>query len=170
MSNNAFYDGFVKLNQLEPTSFICGPFTSGVIRRIFAENKSVYNPVLFCGNVRKTSHICKAIADHFIELERRVSWVTAEEFTRMLIDALILRKMNDFRSMFFPCDVLIIENVETLSGRLSTQEEFYYLFDRVYESGAQIILSSRIPPMKIISLEDRVRTQLQAGICCYVDE
>ena len=152
------------------TSDCCGVFTRGVIDSICAERKELYNPVLFCGDKQKTSLICKSIAEHFINLKKRVSWITADEYTHMLIDALMLRKINDFRTMLFPCDILIVENVETLSGRQSTQDCFYSLFDWVYESGGQIVLSSTMTPYRINRLEDRVRTQLQAGICCHIDE
>ena len=147
-----------------------GPLTRGIIQGIYNIKKSIYNPVLFCGKTEITSGICAEIAHHFIDIGQKVSWVTADEFTQMLVDALMFRKYNDFRNMLFPCDVLIIENVETLSGRASTQEEFYYLFDRVYENNSQIILSSLMSPNLITNLEDRVKTQLMAGIYCRVDE
>lgn len=150
--------------------YYCGPFTKGVIQNIYAGNKNLYNPVFFYGDIQSTSTICKSIAEYYINSGRKVTWITADEYSKMLIDALMFRKLNDFRAMLFPCDILIVENVEALSGRISTQEEFYYLFDQVFESGSQIVLTSLVTPGLIYLLEDRVRTQLQAGICCHIDE
>lgn len=150
-------------------SLVHNAFTSGVIEGIFNGSKDIYNPVLFYGDTRKTSAICKEIAEHFIANNKRVSWTTGQEFFQWFIEAWKLRDLDAFRNMFLQCDILIFEGVDWFSGYHAMQYEFFTLFDLVFENKGQIVLTSAGPPGEITRLDDRVRTQLTAGICCPVE-
>ena len=130
----------------------------------------VYNPLFIYGGVGLgKTHLMHSIA-HFIlknNKEAKILYVTSEKFTNELIDA-IRNKNNisttEFREKYRNNDVLLIDDIQFIIGKESTQEEFFHTFNTLYESKKQIIISSDKPPKDIETLEERLRSRFEWGL------
>ena len=126
-----------------------------------------YNPLFLYGNsgLGKT-HLMHSIA-HFI-LEKnpstKVLYVTSETFTNELILSIQNNKNEEFRNKYRNIDVLLIDDIQFISKKEGTQEEFFHTFNALYESNKQIIISSDRPPKEIKTLEDRLRSRFEWGL------
>ena len=130
----------------------------------------VYNPLFLYGGVGLgKTHLMHSIA-HFIldyKPNKKVVYVTSETFTNELIHALKNGKessMADFREKYRHNDVLLIDDIQFIIGKESTQEEFFHTFNHLHASGKQIIISSDRPPKDIETLEARLRTRFEWGL------
>jgi len=133
----------------------------------------VYNPLFLYGGVGLgKTHLMHSIA-HFIleqDLKKKVLYVTSEAFTNELIDAIKSGKtgnelaMASFREKYRNIDVLLIDDVQFIIGKESTQEEFFHTFNHLHVSGKQVIISSDKPPKSIETLEARLRTRFEWGL------
>ena len=130
----------------------------------------VYNPLFIYGGVGLgKAHLMHSIA-HFIlknDPKAKILYVTSEKFTNELIDA-IRNKNNitttEFREKYRNNDVLLIDDIQFIIGKESTQEEFFHTFNTLYESKKQIIISSDKPPKEIETLEERLRSRFEWGL------
>lgn len=131
----------------------------------------VYNPLFIYGGVGLgKTHLMHSIA-HFI-LEHnpsiKVLYVTSEQFTNELIESIRNRNENsstaEFREKYRNIDVLLIDDIQFIIGKESTQEEFFHTFNTLHESKKQIIISSDKPPKDIETLEDRLRSRFEWGL------
>ena len=130
----------------------------------------IYNPLFIYGGVGLgKTHLMHSIA-HFILKNNpaaKILYVTSEKFTNELIDA-IRNKNNvsttEFREKYRNNDVLLIDDIQFIIGKESTQEEFFHTFNALYESKKQIIISSDRPPREIETLEDRLRSRFEWGL------
>ena len=134
----------------------------------------VYNPLFLYGGVGLgKTHLMNSIA-HFIldkNPKKKVLYVTSETFTNELIDALRNGKtagnesaMLNFRDKYRNIDVLLIDDIQFIIGKESTQEEFFHTFNHLHTLGKQIIISSDKPPKDIETLESRLRTRFEWGL------
>ena len=134
----------------------------------------VYNPLFLYGGVGLgKTHLMHSIA-HFIldkNPKKKVLYVTSETFTNELIDALRNGKtagnesaMLNFRDKYRNIDVLLIDDIQFIIGKESTQEEFFHTFNHLHTLGKQIIISSDKPPKDIETLESRLRTRSEWGL------
>ena len=134
----------------------------------------VYNPLFLYGGVGLgKTHLMHSIA-HFIldkNPKKKVLYVTSETFTNELIDALRNGKtagnesaMLNFRDKYRNIDVLLIDDIQFIIGKESTQEEFFHIFNHLHTLGKQIIISSDKPPKDIETLESRLRTRFEWGL------
>ena len=134
----------------------------------------VYNPLFLYGDVGLgKTHLMHSIA-HFIlnkNSKKKVLYVTSETFTSELIEALKRGKTADnesamaqFRNKYRNNDVLLIDDIQFIIGKESTQEEFFHTFNHLHTSGKQIIISSDKPPKDIETLEARLRTRFEWGL------
>ena len=134
----------------------------------------VYNPLFLYGDVGLgKTHLMHSIA-HFIlnkNAKKKVLYVTSETFTNELIEALKKGKTADnesamalFRDKYRNNDVLLIDDIQFIIGKESTQEEFFHTFNHLHTSGKQIIISSDKPPRDIETLEARLRTRFEWGL------
>ncbi len=133
----------------------------------------VYNPLFLYGGVGLgKTHLMHSVARYILENDpsKKVLYVTSETFTNELIDALKSGKrgnessMQLFREKYRSIDVLLIDDVQFIIGKESTQEEFFHTFNQLHVSGKQIIISSDRPPKDIETLEARLRTRFEWGL------
>lgn len=130
----------------------------------------VYNPLFLYGGVGLgKTHLMHSIA-HFIQTNNpsmKVLYVSSEIFTNELIDSIRNgnnSSMNKFRDKYRNIDVLLIDDIQFIIGKESTQEEFFHTFNHLHVSGKQIIISSDKPPKDIETLEARLRTRFEWGL------
>lgn len=135
----------------------------------------IYNPLFLYGGVGLgKTHLMHSIAHFILEKDptKKVLYVTSETFTNELIEALKSGKtsggnelaMTAFREKYRNIDVLLIDDVQFIIGKESTQEEFFHTFNHLHTSGKQIIISSDKPPKDIETLEARLRTRFEWGL------
>ena len=133
----------------------------------------IYNPLFLYGGVGLgKTHLMHSIAHFILEKDptKKVLYVTSETFTNELIDALKIGKngnelaMTTFREKYRNNDVLLIDDIQFIIGKESTQEEFFHTFNHLHVSGKLIIISSDKPPKDIETLEARLRTRFEWGL------
>ena len=129
-----------------------------------AEN---YNPLFIYGpsGLGKT-HLMYAITNHLQKRNPniRIIFIKGEDFTNQMVECLAKQAMDDFRNKYRSCDVLLIDDIQFIAGKVSTQEEFFHTFNTLYEEKKQIILTSDRPPRDIKTLEDRLKTRFEWGL------
>ena len=127
----------------------------------------VYNPLFIYGGVGLgKTHLMQAIA-HFIiasDPSKKVLYVTSETFTNELIESVKTNKNTEFRNKYRNIDVLLIDDIQFIIGKVSTQEEFFNTFNDLYLLGKQIVISSDRPPKEMETLSERLRTRFEMGL------
>lgn len=126
-----------------------------------------YNPLFIYGpsGLGKT-HLLYAITNEFKRKrpDIKVIYIKGEDFTNQMIECMAHRTMNEFRDKYRSCDILMIDDIQFIAGKISTQEEFFHTFNALHEDGKQIILTSDKPPRDIQTLEDRLKTRFEWGL------
>ncbi len=126
-----------------------------------------YNPLFIYGNsgLGKT-HLLYAIRNeiHRTNPEKIIQYVKGDDFTNELIEAIRLNSASDFRNKYRKSDVLLVDDIQFIGGKESTQEEFFHTFNSLYEAKSQIVLTSDRPPKEIKTLEDRLKSRFESGL------
>lgn len=126
-----------------------------------------YNPLFIYGpsGLGKT-HLLYAITNEIKTKNPSASiiYIKGEDFTNQMIESIATQSMNKFRDKYRTCDVLLIDDIQFIAGKNSTQEEFFHTFNTLFEDGKQIILTSDRPPKDMKTLEDRLRTRFEWGL------
>ena len=123
---------------------------------------NVYNPLfIYGGSGLGKTHLMQAIGVHIIRNnpEAKVLYVSTEMFTNELISAIKDNKTRSFRNKYRKLDVLLIDDIQFLEGKDSTQEEFFYTFESLYQNNKQIVITSDCPPVNLKGVDERLRTR-----------
>jgi chromosomal replication initiator protein len=110
------------------------------------------------------THLLQAVAHRLVGAERRVLYVTAEQFLSEFVFATRHKQADDFRAKYRSLDALLVDDVQFLAGKDGTQEEFFHTFNHLYSSGKQIALASDEPPGALDHFSARLRSRFQAGL------
>lgn len=142
-------------------------FAYAAARKV-AESKSVsFNPLfLYSGVGLGKTHLMHAVAQHIKQSdpERTVVYISAEQFLYKFVNALRYKDTDAFKEQFRSVDVLMIDDVQFLANKTKTQDEFFYTFNSLIESGKQIILSADKSPNDLDGIENRLKSRLNSGL------
>ena len=177
-SQNSYSDeiaidsGFHQIHNPEYTfnNFIVGnsnKFAHAACTAVAQRPAMDYNPLFIYGpsGVGKTHLICAIVN----EVKRKkpdikVIYITGEDFTNQLIESIAKNDTIRFHNRFRNCDILLIDDIHFIAGKVSTQEEFFHTFNALHREQKQIILTSDRPPKDIATLEERLRTRFEWGL------
>jgi chromosomal replication initiator protein len=151
-------------------SFVVGKpneLAHAAARRVGEGGTVTFNPLFLYGGVGLgKTHLMHAIA-HELQLRRpdlRVLYLSAEQFMYRFVQALRERQIMDFKELFRSVDVLMVDDVQFIAGKDSTQEEFFHTFNALVDANKQIVISADRAPGEIKDLEDRIKSRLQCGL------
>ena len=151
-------------------NFVVGPFNElpQAAAWAVAQNPGfVYNPLFIYGGVGLgKTHLLQAIGNEVVKRfpQKRTKYIPSEKFTSGIVNSIKNHNIEKFKSLYKDIDVLIIDDVQFLAGKEKTQEEFFHIFNNLYEKNKQIILSSDRPPKAISALEERLRSRFEGGM------
>lgn len=130
-----------------------------------------YNPLFLYGNsgLGKT-HLLYAIGNEIKKNDpnKVICYIKGDDFTNELIESLRLAKMSEFRQKYRQADILLVDDVQFIGGKESTQEEFFHTFNALYDAQKQIVLTSDRPPKEIKTLDDRLRSRFEQDLIADV--
>ncbi len=127
----------------------------------------LYNPIFIYGGVGLgKTHLLQSVGNEVLKHhpDIRIKYTTADWFTGELVESIRNQKVAEFKEAYQKADLLIIDDIQFLSGREKTQDEFFHIFNTLYQANKQIVLSSDRPPQAIPTLEDRLRSRFQGGM------
>ncbi len=151
-------------------NFVVGPsnrFAHGAAIAVSNNPGQVYNPLFIYGpaGVGKT-HLLYAIANGIRKRNSNANivYIKGDQFTNELIDAIKSGKNVEFRSKYREADLFLIDDIQFIAGKESTQEEFFHTFNKLYEEHKQIVMTSDRKPSDMLTLEDRLKTRFEWGL------
>lgn len=151
-------------------SFVVGSsnnFAAAACRAVAEAPAKAYNPLFIWGEsgLGKT-HLLHAIGHYAKELQpnMRVKYVSSEELTNDFINSIANDTRESFKRRYRNLDMLIVDDIQFLQNKESTQEEFFHTFNALHQANKQIVLSSDRPPRQLTTLEDRLRTRFEGGL------
>ncbi|MDD6799803.1 MAG: chromosomal replication initiator protein DnaA [Firmicutes bacterium] len=166
------YADVYKFNKFEYTfeTFVVGSsnrFAHSACIAAAADPGGNTNPLLIYGpsGLGKT-HLLYAVIDRVQKTlpDKKVVYVKGEDFTNQLIDSISRNITKQFREKYRQTDVLLIDDIQFIAGKVSTQEEFFHTFNALYENNKQIIMTSDRPPREMKTLEERLRTRFESAL------
>ena len=153
-------------------TFIVGPsnkFAHAASMAVASNPANAYNPLfIYGGSGLGKTHLLQAIGNE-IKLRQKdrspnIIYVRGEAFTNELIEAIERKSTVEFHDKYRMADVLLVDDIQFIGGKESTQEEFFHTFNSLYQAGKQIVLTSDRPPKEIKTLEERLRTRFEWGL------
>ncbi len=130
-----------------------------------------YNPLLIYGNsgLGKT-HLLLAIGQYINEHQpnAQIAYIKGDEFTNQMVRSIQTGTAEEFRQKYRNVDLFLVDDIQFIAGKESTQEEFFHTFNNIYEAGHQIVITSDRPPVEMTTLDDRLRTRFEGGLIADV--
>jgi chromosomal replication initiator protein len=149
-------------------SFIVGDsnqFAYTTAKSVAEKPGALYNPLFLYGGVGLgKTHLIHAIGNYQISKGKKVIYTTFEQFMNRFTSHLRSQTMDRFREHFRECDVLLIDDIQFLSRKEQTQEEFFHTFNELHQAKKQIVITSDRQPNKIVGLVDRLRSRFEWGL------
>ncbi len=157
-------------------NFVVGPFNELAHAAAWAVSESpgtLYNPLFIYGGVGLgKTHLLQAIGNRICKIfpEKKVKYISSERFTGGVINAIKNQTIEQFKEQYRKYDVLIVDDIQFIAGKEKTQEEFFHLFNTLYENNKQIIISSDRPPKAIAALEARLKSRFEGGMIADISQ
>ncbi len=164
------YEGMTRVKEYTFDQFVVGSRNNFAHATALAVSRAPgknYNPLFLYADVGLgKTHLCHAIANYVLEHHPnlKVMYTMTEDFIGVLIDSIQNNTITAFRNRYRQCDVLIIDDIQFISGKERAQEEFFHIFNALFQGGKQIVITSDRPPKEIAQLEKRLRSRFGAGI------
>ena len=154
--------------------FVVGPsnkFAHAAAITVANNPGKVYNPLFIYGNsgLGKT-HLLLAIGEkiHHDKPNFKIAYLKGDDFTNELIHSVMTGTSREFREKYRNIDLLLMDDIQFIAGKRSTQEETFHTFNSIYEAGHQIVLTADRPPIDMAQLDDRLRTRIEGGLMADV--
>lgn len=159
LNNRYTFDNFIVAENNELAFAACKAVTENL--------GGSYNPLFIYGGVGLgKTHLLQSIGNAITQKspEKRIKYTSSEKFTTELVDSIKNQKVDQFKEYYEQIDLLIIDDIQFLSGREKTQNEFFHIFNALYQINKQIVISSDRPPKAIQTLEERLRSRFEGGM------
>ncbi len=151
-------------------NFVIGPsnrFSHAAAVAVAEAPAKAYNPLfIYGGSGLGKTHLLHAIGHYTQNLYKgiRIKYVSSEEFTNDFINAIANNRSHEFQNRYREVDVLLIDDIQFLQGKDSTQEAFFHTFNTLHDHNKQVVVTSDMPPKQLTGFEDRMRTRFEWGL------
>ncbi len=170
-ANLAFIkDSFIQYNRIDPNknfeNFIVGPSNSLAFEasKKVTESMSIYNPLyIYSGVGMGKTHLLNSIG-HKLKSSKKVMFISAERFMYHFVKSIKSNEMIKFKDYFRNTDVLLIDDIQFMSGKEAMQEEFFHTFSALIDKGSQIVITADRPPNKLSRIQERIRSRFSGGL------